>query len=363
MPKKRAVRQPMLATNINIKGTSLVEKVVFAKHLSLMVKSGVVISEALKILYQGSSGKFKATIGEIYNSVKSGRTLSRSLERYPKIFSDFFVGAVYAGESSGSLGESLENVSNQLRKEQELNEKIKGALLYPIIILIAAFAMSLFLAFYILPKIIPLFEGMKMNLPWTTKILIAFSHLVQAYGAWMLVGIFLLIALLAWLLRQNFAKPFFHKIWLGLPIVNNIIRQANLARFSRTLGTLLSSGLNIVEALDITAKTTTNYYYRESLFVVSKGVSKGNKLSVNLAKYKDFFPDMLIRMVSIGEESGKLQETLIYLADFYEEEVDNSTKNLSTVVEPILLIAVGLGVGFLALSIITPIYSITGNVK
>lgn len=353
----------MLATNINLKGTSLVEKVVFAKHLSLMVKSGVVISEALKILYQGSSGKFKETIGEIYNSVKSGRTLSRSLGRYPKIFSDFFVGAVYAGESSGTLGESLENVANQLRKEQELDEKIKGALLYPIIILVAAFAMSLFLAFYILPKIIPLFEGMKMQLPWTTRLLITFSHLVEKYGSLMLAGIILLVIILAWLLRQNFAKPFFHKIWLSLPIVNNIVRQANLARFSRTLGTLLTSGLNIVEALDITGKSTTNYYYRQALFTVGKGVSKGNKLSVNLAKFKEYFPDMLIRMVSIGEESGKLEETLVYLADFYEEEVDNSTKNLSVIVEPILLIAVGLGVGFLALSIITPIYSITGNVK
>ncbi len=353
----------MLATNINLKGTSLVEKVVFAKHLSLMIKSGVVISEALKILYQSSSGKFKTTIGEVYNSVKAGRSLSRSLGRYPKIFSDFFVGAVYAGESSGTLSESLENVANELKKEKELRDKIKGALLYPVIILLAAFAMSLFLAFYILPKIIPLFEGMKMKLPWTTRVLIAFSHLVEGYGSVILGGIVFLIIILAWLLRQNFAKPFFHKIWLSLPIAKDIICQANLARFARTLGTLLASGLNIVEALDVTAKTTTNYYYREALFVVAKGVSKGNKLSFSLIKFKDFFPDMLVKMVAIGEESGKLEETLIYLADFYELEVDNSTKNLSVVVEPVLLIVIGLGIGFLALSIITPIYGITGNVK
>lgn len=353
----------MLATNINLKGTSLVERVVFAKHLSLMVKSGVAISEALKILYQSSQGKFKETIGEVYNSVKAGRSLSISLGRYPKIFSDFFVGAIYAGESSGTLGESLENVANELRKEKELDDKIKGALLYPIIILVAAFGMSLFLAFYILPKIIPLFEGMKMKLPWTTRLLISFSHLVEKYGSVMIVGILVFIVLFIWVLRQKFSKPFFHKIWLTLPVVNPIIRQANLARFSRTLGTLLASGLNIVEALNITAKSTTNFYYRETLFKVSKGVSKGNKLSINLVKYKDFFPDMLIRMVAVGEESGKLEDTLLYLADFYELEVDNSTKNLSIVIEPILLIAIGLGVGFLALSIITPIYGITGNVK
>jgi type IV pilus assembly protein PilC len=363
MIKKGGARQPMLATNIHLKGTSLVEKVVFAKHLSLMVKSGVVISEALKILYQGAQGKFKTTIGEIYNSVKSGRTLSRSLARYPKIFSDFFVGAVYAGESSGTLGESLENVANELRKEKELDDKIKGALLYPIIILVAAFALSLFLAFYILPKIIPLFEGLKMKLPWTTRALIAGSHFIQKNGSWLLISIIIAVVVLLWLLRQNFAKPFFHKIWLSLPIVNNIIRQANLARFTRTLGTLLGSGLNIVEALEITAKTTTNYYYARALAAVGKGVSKGNKLSLSLEKYQDYFPDMLIRMLAIGEESGKLEETLAYLADFYELEVDNATKNLSTVVEPILLIVIGLGVGFLALSIITPIYGITGAVQ
>ena len=363
MAKKGGAKQPILAVNINFKGTGLVEKVVFAKHLSLMIKSGVVISEALKILYQGAQGRFKNTIGEIYNSVKAGRSLSRSLARYPKIFSDFFIGAVYAGESSGNLGQSLENVANELKKEKELNDKIKSALVYPVIILIAAFVMSLFLAFFILPKIIPLFEGIKMKLPWTTRLLIAFSHLVELYGTFMIIVVVLFIFTFVWLLRQKFTQPFFHKIYLKLPIVKEIVRQANLARFARTLGTLLSSGLNIVEALDITAKSTTNWYYRQALLAVSKGVSKGNKLSLSLTKYKAYFPDMLIRMVSIGEESGKLQETLLYLADFYELEVDNSTKNLSTIIEPLLLIIVGLGVGFLALSIITPIYSITGNVK
>jgi type IV pilus assembly protein PilC len=362
MKPKGGTKKSVLAVNLDLVPASHLDLIIFAKHLSLMLKSGLVITAALKILYQSAQGKFKDIIGDIYASVKAGRSLATALKRYPKVFSSFFIGAVYAGESSGTLDQSLANVSNQLRKEKELADKIRAALLYPIIILVAGFLMSLFLAFYILPKIVPLFVGLKMKLPWTTRVLIAFAQVVQHYGVVLLVAILAAVALLLWLVKQRFAQPFFHRLWLGLPIVQDMIRQANLARLARTLGTLLASGLNIVEALDITAQTTTNYYYRQALLAVNRATTKGNRLSAGLSKFRHLFPDMAVQMISVGEESGKLEETLSYLADFYELEVDNATKNLSTLVEPILLVLIGLGVGFLALSIITPIYSITGTV-
>ncbi len=363
MKKQGGAKKSFLNINLDIVPATKVELVIFAKHLSLMLKSGLAITQALKVLYQSSQGKFHDLVGEIYNAVKAGRSLAETLKRYPKIFGSFFIGAIYAGESSGTLDRSLANVADQLKKEKELADKIKGALMYPVIILITGFGMSLFLAFYILPKITPLFVGMKMELPWTTRALIAFSHLVENYGTVMLVAIILGVGCLVWLARQKFSQPFFHKILISLPVVKDIVRHANLARFARTLGTLLASGLNIVEALTITANTATNYYYHQALLAAGKTTNKGNRLSDGLAKFRDLFPDMAIRMIAVGEESGKLEETLFYLADFYETEVDNSTKNLSTLVEPILLVLIGLGVGFLALSIITPIYSITGNVS
>ena len=362
MAKTKATKKSILNISLDIVPASKVELVVFAKHLSLMLRSGLAITEALKILYQASRGKFQEMIGDIYKSVKSGKSLAEALRHHPKAFGSFFTGAVLAGESSGTLDKSLENIASQLKKEKELSDKIKGALMYPVIILVAGFGMSLFLAFYILPKIIPLFTGMKMKLPWTTKLLIAFSGMVEQYGVILLSAILLVVGLIVWLSRQKFTQPFFHKLLLKFPIAKDISRNANLASFSRTLATLLASGLNIIDALNICANTTSNYYYRQALLAVNKTTNKGNRLSVGLAKYREYFPDMAIRMIAVGEESGKLEETLFYLADFYETEVDNAAKNLSTLIEPILLIVIGLGVGFLALSIITPIYSITGNV-
>ncbi len=362
MKKQGGAKTSILNISLDIVPASKLELVVFAKHLALMLKSGLAITEALKILYQSSQGKFRAMVGDIYNAVKSGRSLAEGLKHYPKAFGSFFTGAVFAGESSGTLDRSLENVAAQLKKEKELSDKIKGAMMYPVIILVTGFGMSLFLAFYILPKIVPIFTGLKMKLPWTTRLLIAFSGLVEKYGAYLLVAILAGVAFLIWLARQKFTQPFFHKLLITLPIVRDIVRHANLARFTRTLGTLLASGLNIVDSLTIAANTTTNYYYRRSLLAVIKTTNKGSRLADGLAKFRAYFPDMAIRMIAVGEESGKLEETLFYLADFYETEVDNATKNLSTLIEPILLIVIGLGVGFLALSIITPIYSITGGV-
>jgi len=360
--KKKLTAESVLNFDLSLRAASQVELVVFAKHLALMLRSGLPISETLKIVYQSASGRFKKVIGDVYAAVKAGRSLAAAFKLYPKVFGSFFVGAVLAGENSGTLDNSLDNVANQLKKDKDLSDKIKGALMYPVIILLTGLAMALFLAFYILPKIVPLFIGLKMRLPWTTRLLIAFGQLVERYGSVLLVSILIGLLLLVWLARQKFAQPVTHWLTLYSPVIKSMTREANLARFSRTLGTLLASGLNIVDALAISAHAATNYYYRRVLLSVKQSVSRGNRLAAALSK-SSLFPEMAVSMLAVGEESGRLEETLFYLADFYEEEVDNAAKNLATVIEPILLVIIGLGVGFLALSIITPIYSITGSVS
>lgn len=363
MKKQLKKKKNLLETDVSIGGVSLTQKALFAKHLSVMLKSGLTIVEALEIAADSAQGKLKKVLMGVLKSVKSGQSLSSSFGRYPKVFSATFVSATMAGESSGTLEESLETLAEQLEKEKELTSKIKGAMLYPLVVMTAAFALGIAVTFLVLPKITPLFEGMKMELPITTRALIWFSHFVQAYTWPLFFGLVGGTIFLVWLLRRKFVNPFTHWLFLKLPILKKISFNSNLARFCRTLGTLLKSGLNIDEALEITKDTLGNHYYKKSLAQVSQRIGKGSKLSDNLAQFKNLFPKMTIRMIYVGEESGRLEEVLLYLADFYEVEVDTATKSLSTAVEPILLAFIGLMVGFLALSIITPIYNITGNIQ
>jgi len=352
-----------LNKDISFGRVGLAQKALLAKHLSVMLKSGLTITESLSIALDSSSGSLRKTLQGVLKSVESGQPLSSSFERYPKVFSGLFISATHAGESSGTLGENLEHLAEQLEKDKELVAKIKGAMLYPIVVLIAAFFLGLAMAFLVLPKITPLFEGLKMDLPVTTRGLIWFSHFVQDYGTALFAGIVGFVIFMIWLVKQKFIHPVTHWLFLKVPIIKKISINANLVRFSRTLGTLLKSGLNIDEALVITKDTVGNYYYKKALESASARIGKGTKLSDNLEQYPKLFPKMTTRMVRVGEESGRLEETLLYLAGFYEVEVDTATKFLATAIEPILLIFIGLTVGFLALSIITPIYNITGNIR
>lgn len=352
-----------LEADISIGGVSLTDKVVFAKHLSVMLKAGMTIAESLQIIENQSKGKFKKAIAAILRSIEAGNSLAFALAKYPRIFSSLFVNTTYAGEASGTLEKNLENIAEQLKKSKELVDKVKGAMIYPVVVLVGTLVLGLVMSFLVLPKIIPLFEGLKMDLPLTTRMLIWISHFVQDHGTFLLVAIFLFVVSFSWLIRQAFFKPITHYLFLHTPIVKNISHNTNLANFCRTLGTLLKSGLNIVEALNITKDTVENYYYKKCLEKISDKVSQGTTLSDNLAAMEKYFPRIATSMIRVGERSGNLEETLFYLAAFYEEEVDNATKALSTAIEPILLILIGITVGGLAVSIISPIYKMTGNVN
>jgi type II secretory pathway component PulF len=253
-------------------------------------------------------------------------------------------------------------VAKQLTKEKELIDKIKGAMFYPLIILVLGLVIGLALAFFVLPKITPIFTALKVDLPITTRFLIWFSGLIQNYGFILLAILVGFIIFAIWLARQKFFKPVSHFLFLHLPIISKLSRYKNLSQFCRTLGTLLRSGLSLDEALQITENTVSNYYYKKSIAEVGRRISRGGTLSENLTEYSEYFPRLTIGMIRVGEKSGSLEEEFFNLANIYETEVDNTAKTLSTAVEPILLIIIGVIVGGLALSIITPIYKITGSV-
>lgn len=363
MVKEKKVEQSILDTDLGWNRVSLTQKMLFFKDLALMLKSGLVITEALKLIYGTSHGYMKKIIAELYTAVKSGRKLSDCLAAYPHIFSGHMIGAIRSGESSGSLDTDLSNVASQLKREKLLIDKIKGALYYPVIVLIVAVIVGFLMVFYILPKISKMLVGLNVELPWTTKLVVAVSSFAQYYFWQIIVSLVLLVGIFIWFVYQTWSQPLLHKVYLFMPFVGALIKDVNLARFSLTLGTLLKSGLTITEALNLCAGGASNFYFKKALEKVKLGVDKGAKLSDQLARYPDYFPEICVRMIRVGEESGKLEETLFYLNDYYDSEIDNKTKNLSTIIEPLLLVFVGLIVLLIILSIITPLYSITRGVS
>jgi len=341
---------------------SLTDIALFSKHLSVMIHSGIPLAEALQIAQDSAPSRLQHITKGIAQSAKAGQSLSSAFGRYPGIFSKLFLGAVYAGERSGTLEASLDELALQLEKERELVAKIRGAFLYPTIILSAAFVLGLLFMFLILPRLTSLLLGLHVELPFTTQLLVDLSDILQEIGHIILIIIVTLLLFSVWILRQEFMKPLVHWIFLRLPIIKRLSRSANLARFCRTLGTLLKSGVHIDEALLIVKDTVSNHYYKKALAAAAPRITKGTKLSENLSLFPRLFPILVTRMVRVGEESGRMEETLFYLANFYEVEVDVSTKSLSSTIEPILLLIVGASVAFLALSIISPIFEVTGGI-
>ncbi|KPJ71355.1 hypothetical protein AMJ50_02595 [Parcubacteria bacterium DG_74_3] len=341
-------------------GIPFLDKVLFAQHLALMIKVGLPLGESIAtIREQTRSRKFKKILDEIIRSINSGHSLADSLARHPQVFNTLYVNIIKVGEESGTLEENLERLSLQLEKSYQLRNKVKAAMVYPSIILISIIVLSAGIIFFVLPKIIPIFKAFDIPLPLATRVLIWFTENIQNYGLFILIGIVALVVILNLLSRVKPVKFLIHKFTLKLPIIGSMTKDINLAHFSRTLGVLLKSGVPVVSALNITQTTLGNLLYQRELEGVAEEIKRGKSISDYLKKKEKIFPSMVSRMVGVGEKTGNLEETLIYVGNFYEGELDRSTKSLSTILEPILLLIIGLVVGFIALAIITPIYEIT----
>lgn len=343
-------------------GVSLTELTFFTKRMALMLNSGIAIIEALSIARQGTTGKLKKVLGTIIPSVTSGHPFGQTLGNYPHDFSPMFISTIRAGEQSGNLAESLEFLSKQLDKERILRSKIKGAMLYPTIVLTAAGILGAAMAYLVLPKITPLFSALRIELPLSTRLLIFVSTLLKDHGAIVLPSLAFCIIGIIFVLRQKFSQPLIHWITLKIPLIGKMNHYANLSRFCRNLGTLLKSGINIDEALEITQTTVSNYYYRRALAQIARQ-SSGTQVSENLKNYPELFPNIIVQMIHVGEQSGNLDDTLLYLADYYDEEVDGLANQLPSILEPVMLLGIGLVVAFLAIAIMTPIFKATGGIR
>lgn len=359
--KKESSRKKWL--EISFGGVSSRDKLFFVKHLSVMMKAGLTVGEALEVLKDQAQGKFKKIIADILTLVRKGNTLSFGLSKYPRVFSLLSVNLIDAGEASGTLEQNLRYLSIHLEKNEELRKKIKGAMMYPVLVLSATIGISLGLATLVLPKITKFYKTLNVELPLLTRGLLWVANLFANYGWWISGGLILGLLFLIWLFRQKFIRPFSHRLFLILPIVSRLVRQVQLARFSRVLGTLIKSGLPIDRSLKITLKTTGNIIYQKKISQILKAVDRGVPISETMAFFERDFPKIFSRMINVGERTGELDSSLLYLAEFYETEVDNTTKNLSNILEPILLIFVGILVGTVVLSIISPIYQLIGTLR
>ena len=339
------------------------DKMFFARRMEMMLRTGMQVLDSLvKLREQTTNPAFTKILDQAIQDVRSGQFLHIGLSRHKKVFGEFFINVIRVGEISGTLADSFKYLAEELKKRQELASKIKGAMIYPAVILVATLGITAILIFFIFPKVIPIFESMRVELPIITVVLITVSQFLLDYGLYVFVGLFGFFFFLWTMLKIPKLKMLWHKSFLFIPFIRQLTISVNVISFARTIALLLKSGVKIVDALTTTADTLANRAYRREILMAADYVKKGNTIAEYLKTRPRYFPVVFSQMIEVGENTGTLDGTSLFLADFYEEELDTSTKALSTILEPLLLVGMGLTVSFVALAILLPIFQITQSV-
>jgi len=339
-------------------GVPLSEKIMFARNLQVMVSAGIALPRSLKILAtQSKNKKFKEALNNISDNVVKGNSFSESLSLHKDIFSEFFCSMVKVGEESGTLEDVLKNLINQMEKEYELKSKIIGALIYPAVIISAMVGIGILMMVMVVPTLAKTFEELGVELPFTTRIIIGTAKFFTE--RWYVgIGLVILFGFLSYSsAKTNKGRGYFDKISLKLPVISDLIKKTNSAGIIRTLSALIASGIPMVRSLEIISATVSNSAFKNSLLDSIEKVRKGAKLSDSLSPYSDLYPQTVIQMIEVGEETGQTAEILEKLADFYEDEVARATQNLTAAIEPMLMLLVGGVIGFFAISMLQPMYS------
>lgn len=341
---------------------SLTEKMMFTRNLQVMISSGLSLPKALETLsLQTKSKKFRRVLEEIKVAVVKGKNFSDTLTNYPDIFSELFQNMIKVGEEAGNLDEVLNVLARQMEREHELKSKIKGALMYPAVVVLAMMGIGVLMLIMVVPKLASTFEELKIELPITTRIVIGLGNFLVE--KWYLVFFVLTIFIFFFsiLLKTKQGKQTVDYLFLRLPVISSLIKKTNSAYTVRTLSSLIAAGVPIVRSLEIVSGVLGNVYYKKIIAEAANEVRKGKKLSETLMSHQDLYPLVVLQMLKVGEETGETSNILAKLADFFEEEVGNATKNLASVVEPVLLLIVGAAIGFFAISMIQPMYSMLGS--
>ena len=343
---------------------SLVEKIFFTRNLQVMIGAGTPLTKALDVLaLQTNNQRFKKIISELRDEIIRGKTLSQALSKFPETFSDFYVNLVKVGEETGKLEEVLGEITFQMERENELKKKIQGALIYPTVIVIFMILIGFVMLVTVVPKIATFFKEFNAQLPLSTKIVIFLGDFLKKNLLILILSFFGFLIFLRFLLKIQEVKKFLDHLFLKIPIISPLFQKLNTAYFSRSLSTLLKGGVSLPKALEISGKTLSNFYFKKAVLESIEKVQKGTKLSRALSEYSNLFPPVLVQMLEVGEETGETSEILEKIANFYEEEVSRTTQNLVSLIEPLLMILIGGVVGFFAVSMVQPMYSLMQSIK
>lgn len=333
--------------------------VLFTRQLSSMLSSGLTLLKALEILKDQTNNKFlHEIIGGIILDLEEGKSFSDSISKYPDIFSPVYISLVKAGESSGLLDKVSLRLSVNLEKQLKLRNTVKGALIYPSIVIALMIVVVFILMIFVIPQLSKLYESLNITLPFVTRVVVGISSFVGKI--WPLIiglGAVVLYAFLRWK-RTPKGRETYDRNILKLPLFGKIIKETILTEFSRTFGLLVGTGTLIVDALAQSSGVTGNFVYEKAIKDIAKRVEKGVPVGEAMSYYLINFPPLLVQLVKVGEETGKMDENLLKASEYFEEEVNQSVKTLTTAMEPLIMIVLGIGVGFLVFSVITPIYSL-----
>ncbi len=347
---------------LSLSRVPLKEKLFFVQYFSIMFRAGISLSAIFRTLSEQSKNKyFSQVLNDIAHKTEQGVSLGESFRPYKRIFGDLFINMVEAGESSGNLEKVLDQLYLQIKKKHDLLSKVKGALTYPLVIVFVMIIIGVFMMVFVVPKLTDMLRSFDVELPLTTRIVLGASDFIVNNGLILLLAVLILAIALFKVFRTYKGKYVLHGILLKTPIFSAIIKKINLARFSRTISGLLKTDILIVQTLKITSGVLGNVHYANAVEEMSETIKKGKKINVIVSTYPNLFPPVVCQVISVGEETGKLDEMLVELADFYEEEVDNIMENLPSIIEPLLILLLGIGVGVMAAAILMPMYSLTST--
>jgi type IV pilus assembly protein PilC len=364
-PVKVKKKSSLLAMQFG-SGVGVKDLVTFTRLFATMIDAGLPLIQCLDILSNQQTNKhFAVVLKDVKGHVEQGSTFSEALKRHPKVFDELFTNLVHAGEVGGILDSIMNRLSIYLEKRQKLVRQVRGAMVYPsVVIVIAIGVMTVLLTF-----VIPAFEGMFAEfgggadkLPVLTRALISVSNGFVTYLPFMVVAAIIAVSVVTYVNRQANGKRFFHQSFLKMPIMGSVLKKIAVSRFTRTLGTLLQSGVPILDALEICARTSGNVVIESGIMHVRQSISEGKNMAEPLAA-TGVFPDMVVQMIAVGEQTGALDQMLNKIADFYEEETDVAVAAMTSALEPILMVGVGGMVGVVLIAMYLPIFSLAGSIK
>lgn len=344
---------------LSLSPVPLREKLFFVQYLGIMLKAGISLAGGLKTLStQTENRRFAKVISDISESVEKGTTFTESLKPHKKIFGELFINMVEAGELSGKLENVLVQLYTQLKKQHELMSKVKGAMTYPIVIIVAMLGIGTFMMVKIVPQMVGMLTEFNAELPLATRVLIFMSDFIVGNGLLVAGGTIVFVLVAIQIMRTYKGRYYWQAIVLHTPVFSSIVKKINLATFSRTISTLLKTDIMIIKSFQITANVLGNLHYRRAVEEMAEKIKKGSQINEVVSAYPKLFPPVVNQIISVGEETGELDNILAELADFYESEVNKVMDNLPSIIEPLLILILGLVVGGMAVAIIMPMYSL-----